>query len=114
MGQIEQVETVEEWVFRDLSSSNFSDEERETALDGIDDVEEDLVIWDRPIHKVMSQVEHQGDKTVYRHRESDLRLYFIRKGNTMYCIGVGKRKKTYDRDLDQISDRADEHPPTNQ
>jgi mRNA-degrading endonuclease RelE of RelBE toxin-antitoxin system len=111
MGQIEQVETVEEWVFRDLSSSNFSDEERETALDGIDDVKEDLVTWDRPIHKVMEQVEHQGNNTVYRYRKSDLRLYFIRKADTMYCIGVGKRKKTYDRDLEQMSKRGDEHPP---
>ena len=111
MGQIEQVETVEEWVFRDLSSSNFSDEEQRTALAGIDDVEEDLVTWERPIHKVMEQVKHQGNKTVYRYRKGDLRLYFIRKGDTMHCIGIGKRKNTYDRDLEQIGKRADKHPP---
>jgi mRNA-degrading endonuclease RelE of RelBE toxin-antitoxin system len=111
MAQIEQVETVEEWVFRDLSSSNFNDEEQRTALAGVDDVEEDLVTWGRPIRKVMKQVEHQGNKTVYRYRKGDLRLYFIRKGDTMYCIGIGKRKKTYDRDLEQMSKRANEHPP---
>jgi len=108
---IEAVENVEEWVLRDLKSSNFSDDERRDALDAIDDVEEDLVTWDRPIFKILETVNHQEEKTVYRYRDDPLRLYFIRKGDTMYCIGVGKRKKTYDRDLDQISKRADNHPP---
>lgn len=108
---IDAVENVEEWVLRDLKSSNFSDDERRAALDAIDNVEEDLVTWDRPIFKVLETVTHQGERTVYRYRDDPLRLYFIRKGNTMYCIGVGKRKKTYDRDLNQISKRAESHPP---
>lgn len=111
MGEIESVETVEEWVFRDLSSSNFSDEERRIALDGIDDVSDGLVTWERPIGKVLTQIEHAGEKTVYRYRKGDIRLFFIRKGATMYCIGVGKRKTTYDRDLTQISKRSENHPP---
>ncbi|ACV47821.1 MULTISPECIES: hypothetical protein [Halomicrobium] len=111
MGEIEAVENVEEWVLRDLKSSSFSDEEREDAVEGIEKVEKDLVTWGRPILKVLTIVEHTGDKTVYRYRDDPLRLFFIRKGETMYCIGVGKRKTTYDRDLDQFSDRADNHPP---
>jgi hypothetical protein len=111
MGEIEAVGNVEPWVFRDLKSSNFSDDERRDALDGIDKVEEDLVTWGRPVLRVLEIVEHTGDKTVYRYRDDPLRLFFIRKGDTMYCIGVGKRKTTYDRDLSQISKRADNHPP---
>ena len=111
MGQIEDVEVVEEWVYRDLSSGNFGSAEQERALDGIDDLETDLVTWERPVHNVLDQIEYGGETTVYRRRAGDLRLYFIRKGETMYCIGVGKRPTTYDRDIEQISNRADNHPP---
>jgi len=62
MSEIEAVETVEEWVFRDLSASTFSDEERRIALDGIDDVSDDLVTWERPIGKALTQTEYAGEK----------------------------------------------------
>lgn len=108
MGAIENVELVERWVFDDLSASAFSDEERARALAGIDDLEEDLVTWERPLRRVLRQIEHPGTTTVYRRREGDLRLYFVRQESTLYCIGVGKRKTTYDRDLDTVVDRADD------
>jgi len=51
-----------------------------------------------------------GDKAVYRYRDDPLGCFFIRKGTTMYCIGVGKWKTMYDRDSSQISKRADDYP----
>lgn len=111
MGDIEHVEVVERWVFDDLSSSTFSREECSRPIEAIEDLETDLVTWNRPIHAVLQHIEHPGSRTVYRHREGDLRLYFIRDEATMYCIGVGKRKNTYERDIGQVGERADNHEP---
>jgi hypothetical protein len=46
--------------------------------------------------------EHPDD----RRRAGDLRGYHIREGDTLYCIGMGKRKTTYDRGLDTVGERA--------
>ncbi|ATW88295.1 hypothetical protein halTADL_1532 [Halohasta litchfieldiae] len=109
MGEIENVELVEKWVFRDLSSSAFSTDEKRRVLDDLDEMEEKLVTWDRSLHKCVDQLRGFESVTVYRRRAGDLRSYLIRDGATLYCIGVGKRKKTYDRDLSTIQERATEH-----
>lgn len=106
MAEIESVELVEKWVYRDLSASSFTDAEAERVLDDLDGMEEDLVTWDRPLHKCVSNISGMGAVTVYRRREGDLRSYLVRDGDTLYCIGVGKRKKTYDRDFETIEERA--------
>jgi len=108
MGEIDAVVLVEKWVFRDLSSSTFTDEERERVLDDLDEMEGKLVTWDRPLHKCVTQPTGTSSVTVYRRREGNLRSYLVRDDDTLYCIGVGKRKKTYDRDLDTIEERAKE------
>lgn len=109
MGEIDDVVLVEEWVFRDLSASLFTDDERERVLDDLDQMEENLVAWDRPLHKCVTLLVGLSSVTVYRRRAGDLRTYLVRDGATLYCIGVGKRKKTYDRDLETIEARAREH-----
>ena len=107
MGNIDSVELVEKWVFADLSSSTFSKEER--ALDDINQLEEHLTVWDRRLTECVKILSNTGNETVYRRREGDLRSYFIRDGDTLYCIGIGKRKKTFDRDLTRVVERAGEH-----
>lgn len=102
------VEVIEEWLLRDLSSSKFTDDEKRDILDLIDKIEEDLTVWDRDLTKIVSPLKNTGSVTVYRGRTGDLRCYFVRDQNTLYCIGAGKRKKTYDRDLKQIKERAEE------
>ena len=109
MGDIESVKLVEKWVFADLSSSTFSEQEQERILDDIDELEEHLTVWGRRLTKCVKILSDTGSETIYRRREGDLRSYFIRKGNTLFCIGIGKRKKTFDRDLTQIVERAKEH-----
>lgn len=107
-GGINDVTLVTEWVRADLSSSVFSDRERERILDDIDDLEEDLVVWGRPVHKCLKQLRDTGSETIYRRRIGDLRAYYIRQGDTLYCIGAGKRKSTYKQDLDRMIDRAED------
>lgn len=109
MGNIDSVELVEKWVSADLSSSTFSKEEQERALDDIDQLEEHLTVWDRRLTECVKILSNTGNETVYRRREGDLRSYFIRDGDTLYCIGIGKRKKTFDRDLTRVVERAREH-----
>jgi mRNA-degrading endonuclease RelE of RelBE toxin-antitoxin system len=109
MGGIDAVELVEEYVFSDLSSSTFSDDQREQFLDDVDKLEEDLTVWDRQLTQCVTILTTPSSETVYRRRVGDLRGYYIREGSTLYCIGVGKRKTTYDRDLDTIRRRAGEH-----
>jgi mRNA-degrading endonuclease RelE of RelBE toxin-antitoxin system len=109
MAEIDSVELVERWVFADLSSSAFSEEEKREALDDLDELEEQLVTWGRPLTKAVSILTTSGDHTVYRRRQGDLRAYLIRDGSTLYCIGIGKRKTTYERDLSTIQERAREH-----
>ena len=66
-------------------------------------------MWGRQLTKCVKILSNTGDETVYRRREGDLRSYFIRDGDTLYCIGIGKRKKTFDRDLTRVVERAKEH-----
>lgn len=65
-------------------------------------MEANLVTWDRPLHKCVIQLTGISSVTVYRRREGNLRSHLVRDGATLYYIGVGKRKKTYDRDLETI------------
>jgi hypothetical protein len=106
VGEIEAVELVEEHVFADLSASTFDDLEREPFLDDVDELAEQLTTWGRPLTKCVSILTTPDAETVYRRRAGNLRGYYIREGDTLYCIGVGKRKTTYDRDLDTVRERA--------
>jgi len=108
MGDIDSVELVEKWVSADLSSATFSQEEQERVLDDIDELEEHLTVWGRRLSRCVKILSDTGNETIYRRREGHLRSYFIRAGDTLYCIGIGKRKKTYDRDLARIVERAEE------
>jgi len=109
--QIDAVELVEEWVFRDLESGGFTDDDQREILDDLDDLEEQLVTWGRPLGKCLKILTDVGDQTVYRRRQGDFRSYLIRHGDTLYCIGVGERDTTYERDLEQIGARADAFDP---
>jgi mRNA-degrading endonuclease RelE of RelBE toxin-antitoxin system len=109
MESITNVELVEDYVFDDLSASSFSDAEREQFLDDVDELREQLVTWDRDLTQAVNILQETGEETIYRRRAGDLRGYFIREGDTLYCIGVGKRRSTYDRDLGTVIDRAGDH-----
>lgn len=109
MADIESVEVVERWVFDDLSSSAFDEQERKRVLADFDELEKQLTTWDRELTRCVDVLSGTGDETIYRRREGDLRSYFVRSTDTLYCIGVGKRKTTYERDLTQVVARADEH-----
>lgn len=109
MTGVDSVELVEKWVQKDLSHSKITDDDIDDVLDDIDDIEKDLSVWDRDLMKCVSHVKEIDAETVYRSKPGDLRSYFIREGNTLYCIGVGKRRVTYDRDLGPIEERAVEH-----
>lgn len=106
---IDDVVLVKRWVFEDLSSSAFSNEEKEQVLEGVDDIREDLVTWNRPITKCLKILENTGSETIYRSRDGDLRSYYTRRDGTMYCIGAGKRRNTYKRDLSKIIERSKDH-----
>jgi len=97
----------DEFVFADLSSDAFSTEEEKTVLDDLSELREHLTVWDRDLTKCVSILTTDGQETIYRRRAGDLRSYCIRRGSTLWVIGVGKRRKTYDRDLDTIIDRAE-------
>ena len=109
MGDIESVELVERWVFADLSSPKFSKDDQRRVLDGINELEDQLTVWNRSLPKCVSVLTGTGNQTIYRSRHGDLRCYYVRNGVTLYCIGIGKRKNTYDRDLDQIILRAENY-----
>ncbi|QLG30044.1 hypothetical protein HUG10_20800 (plasmid) [Halorarum halophilum] len=96
-----------EYVFSDLSSSKFSDQDKEDVLDDVDELREQLTTWNRYLNQSLGTLTTDGPHTVYRRRVGDLRSYFVRDGDTLWCIGVGERKNTYDRDLDKIIKRAD-------
>lgn len=106
---IENVALVKKWVFNDLSSSVFSNEEKEAVLGGVDEIREDLVTWDRPITKCLKMLGNTGSETIYRSRDGDLRSYYVRRGGTMYCIGAGKRRNTYKRDLSRMVERSKDY-----
>jgi len=103
---VDRVTLIEKWVFEDLSSSAFTRDHQRKILADIDDLEADLTTWNRPLTKCFSILSNTGSETIYRRRVGDLRSYFVRRKETMYCIGVGKRKNTYERDLDRIIERA--------
>lgn len=92
--------------FDDLSTSSFDDETRRRVLDDVETLEEHLVTWDRPLIKCVRVIQRGGPHTVYRRRIGDVRAYYVRQESALYCIGVGKRKNTYDRDLDTIEERV--------
>lgn len=109
MGGVSDVTIVEPWVFDDLSAGSFSQEEQRRVLYDVETLEEQLTIWDRSLTKCVEMLSNTGGVTVYRRRVGDLRVYYLRHDETLYCIGVGKRKTTYDRDLDRMISRAREY-----
>jgi mRNA-degrading endonuclease RelE of RelBE toxin-antitoxin system len=108
-GHSASVEFVDRWVYKDLSEGRFTDADQREILNDLDELEDQLVTWERPLRKCVKMLTTAGDHTIYRRRQGDARSYLIRDGNTLYCIGIGKRDTTYERDLDQIAERAASH-----
>lgn len=75
----------------------------------VERLEAHLTVWERPPSKCVDVLSNTGEKTIYRRRVADLRVYSLREDETLYCLGVGKETRTYDRDLDRILARATEH-----
>ncbi|MDY6775352.1 MAG: hypothetical protein SV253_04645 [Halobacteria archaeon] len=109
---ITSVELVEKWVYKDLQSG-FTAREQEEILDDLDDLEDQLTVWSRSLPNAVDILNDVAGKTVYRRRQGGFRSYLIRQGDTLYCIGIGKRDTTYERDLKQIEKRADSYDPEN-
>jgi hypothetical protein len=110
MTGVDSVTLVNEWVKSDLAGAVFTDADRREFLDDVDELEDHLVTWDRDLADCVTMLSGLS-VTVYRRRQGDVRSYFVRVDDTLYCIGVGKRDTTYDRDLDQIVVRAEEIEP---
>lgn len=106
MGGVQEVTLYEDFLFDDLSDSTFTDEDADRILDDIDKLEEDIVTWGRPLDRCFDILTDTGDVTVYRRRNGDLRSFFVRVGDSLLCIGVGKRDTVYERDGDTIRRRA--------
>lgn len=109
MGHSGQIKTVDghDWFEHDLVSGNFTEEEQVRLIDDLNDLEEKLTVWDRPLHKCVDHLESTVNATIYRRRVGDMRTYYVRHGDTLTCIGAGPRKTTYKRDLrDKIEKRV--------
>lgn len=108
MGEISSVELVDRWVFDDLSSNTFTDEDRTEILDDIDDLERQLTVWDRPLRKAVDILEGTGAETIYYRRQGPFRTFYLREGDTLKCIGVARRPSAYDRGIGSLIERAKE------
>lgn len=110
MYNVGSIELVEGWVFEDLQA--FDPEDQERILERIDELEENVCTWGRDYRKVLDEVSGVSSdvKPVYRLviGKSKFRVYFIRDGESLYCIGCGKRDTTYKRDIGTIQRRARE------
>lgn len=108
MGGITSVELVDRWVFEDLSADTFTDQDRREILDDIEDLREHLTVWDRQLTKTVDILDQTGSQTIYKLRQGDFRTFYLREGATLYCIGVARRPRAYDRGLDSLIERARE------
>jgi mRNA-degrading endonuclease RelE of RelBE toxin-antitoxin system len=104
MVNVENVVIIQRWILEDLS--NYDPPEQREIIAGLEDVEEKIETWNRDFHQIMSPLKATGTETIYRYRIRDFRAYYVRRDDTLYCIGVGPRKKTYDRDMGRMKDRA--------
>ncbi|RLM32675.1 hypothetical protein DVK01_20605 [Haloarcula sp. Atlit-120R] len=105
MPDISSVELVEDYVFEDLSDSSFDKQDQREVLDDIDELEEHLVQWGRDITDCTT-ILNNTTQTIYRRRQGNFRIFFVRDGDILYCIGVGLRKRTYQRDIGKFQRRA--------
>ncbi len=76
---------------------------------GIQKVERKVEEWGADFRNYVTPLTVATDETVYRQQigKSDYRAYYVRREDTLWCIGVGKRDTTYERDLDSIVNRAE-------
>ncbi len=102
---IESVEIVARYVQHDLKLSSVSEDAAEEVLGDVDELERQLTEWDRQLTDAVNTLTGTAE-TIYYRRQGEFRMYFVRRGSTLYCIAVGKRKKTYDRDLSTVIERA--------
>lgn len=108
MGEITSVELVDRWVFEDLSADTLTDSDRGEILDDIEELREQLTVWDRQLSKAVDILQGTGGETIYRRRQGEFRTFYLREGDTLYCIGVARRPKAYDRGLATLIERARE------
>ena len=106
MTGIETVTLVSEWVEADFDGGGFEPHECEEVLADVDRLREQLLTWDRDPRDCTERLTGRSE-TVYRRRQGGFRIYFARQGSVLYCVGVGRRRTTYDRDLDRIDRRIE-------
>lgn len=108
MGEITSVELVDRWVFEDLSADTFTDQDRREILADIEELREQLTVWDRQLTQAVDILEATGGETIYKRRQGEFRTFYIRESDGLYCIGVARRPKAYDRGLATLIERARE------
>lgn len=106
MGDISSVELVDRWVFEDLSANTFTDHDRREILNDIEELRDQLTLWDRQLTKAVDILEGTGSETIYYRRQGDFRTFFIRQGDTLYGIGVARRPSAYNRGIGTLLNRA--------
>lgn len=101
---------VHECVHDDLEQFDPPEQERILGDDdrGIRKLESKIETWNADFRNYVTPLTTRSDETIYRQRigKTDYRAYYVRKDNSLWCIGIGHRDTTYERDLDTIVARA--------
>lgn len=102
---------IHDCVYDDLQQFDPPEQQRILGDDdkGIQKIETKVGNWGADFHSYVSQLTVTSDETVYRQQigKTDYRAYYVRRGDTLWCIGVGERDTTYQRDLEAIIKRAE-------
>ncbi|WP_115864041.1 hypothetical protein [Halorussus litoreus] len=102
---------VHESVYDDLEQFDPPEQERilEDDDSGIRKPESKVETWDADFRNYVTPLTTGSNETLYRQRigKSDYRADYVRRADTLWCIGVGERDTTYERDLDVIVKRAE-------
>jgi hypothetical protein len=102
---------VHDSVYDDLEQFGPPERERIPGNDdrGVQKPEAKVETWNADFRNYVTPLGTASDETIYRQRtgKSEYRAYYARKDNVLWCIGVGERDTTYERDLDTIISRAE-------
>jgi hypothetical protein len=102
---------VHDSVYDDLEQFDPPEQERILGDDdrGIRKREAKVETWNTDFRNYVTPLRTSSDETIYRQRigKSDYRAYYARKADALWCIGVGERDTTYERDPDTIVSRAE-------
>lgn len=102
---------IHDCVYDDLQQFDPPEQKRILGDDdkGIQKIETKVEKWDADFRSFVTPLTVASGETVYRQQigKTDYRAYYVRRDDTLWCIGVGQRDTTYERDLDTVVNRAE-------